>query len=592
MSQFFRTLLATITGCLISFILIIILLFVLISIISSAGDKKVVVKPQSILRIRLDHPIAERTSKDPFDQLDIFTSSTKRKLGLYDIVSAIRAAADNENIAALLIEPTLMNNIDYASLEEIRRALIDFKSSGKTVIAFADQLNQASYYLCTVADRIYLNPEGMFDFRGMVLQSVFFKQTLQKLDIQPIVIRHGRYKNAVENFTLEQMSEDNRHQFEVLLRSMWNNYLAVISEARNISVHVLDSLAEHLAIRSASDAYQFGLVDGLIYRDSLLMILRDATGSQEEIHKLRFVQLADYVKYHKQTETSITSPNRIAVIYVTGEIGLGEGSDESIGSDRISAAIRKARLDDKVKAIVLRVNSPGGSALASEIIWREVYLARQVKPVVVSMGNMAASGGYYISCAASRIIAQPYTLTGSIGVFGLFLNTQKFFHRKLGVTFDVVKTNKYSDMYSFTRDLQPQELAYLQMFVDSVYETFISRVADGRQLSRAKVDSIAQGRIWSGTDAMNVRLVDQMGGLFDAIQLAAQLSEVKDYRIIHLPEQKSFFEKVMKEYMSEKFLISLLLKISERNNFPIIFKWMPSDNHQIYTRLPYDIDIH
>lgn len=593
MNNFFKIVLASITGCLFSFILMIVLAIVFISVIISIGsDKKGAITKESILHITLDHPVSERGSKDPFDQIDFLSNSFKRKLGLYDIVAAIREARNNDKIKAIFLEPTFMQSIDYSSLNEIRQALIDFKSSGKPIIAYADMYDQRGYFLATVADSIFLNPQGTFDFRGLVLQTTFFKHSLQKLEIEPIVIRYGKYKNAVENFTLEKMSEDNRYQFTVMLQSMWNYYLSIISSARSIEVKYLDSLAENLSLQLAIDAFRNRLVDSLLYRDRVLEKLREITGIQEPINKMKLVKLSDFVKYHNLQKKLNTTSERIAVIYAVGEIVLGEGSEQIIGSDRVANAIQEARLDDRVKAIVLRVNSPGGSALASEVIWREIYLARKVKPVVVSMGNLAASGGYYISCAATKIVAQPTTITGSIGVFGLLLNAEKFFSNKLGITFDVVKTNKHSDMLTFTRGIMPKEYLYMRNLVDSIYKVFIARVAESRNLSEIYVDSIAQGRIWSGSDAMNVKLVDQLGGLHEAIELAAQIAGISDYKISELPVQKSYIEEIISDYIYEKLFFLIIERFNDQFTFLRYLRETPFNKSGIYSRLPYDISIH
>jgi len=553
MKSFFKTVFATMLGCFFSFILIFVILMIFIvgSLSFSGKDKKVVLQPKTILHMSFDHPVLERGTNNPFKELDFVTMKPSKALGLNEIVAAIDAAASEDAISAIFIEPSLMIDMGFASIEEIRNALIRFRQSGKPIIAYSEIFSQKAFYLASVADRIYMNPEGMFDFRGLSSQLYFLKGTLSKLDIQAQIIRHGKFKSAVEPFTLDKMSQENREQYTEFLTSIWNHYLETISEARGISIERLNSIADSLLIRNAKDALKYGFVDELAYKDKVLEILKVESGSDREINALESVTLQQYAKSVSISSKKFNS-DRIAVIYATGDINSGEGSDESIGSERISRNIRQARLDSNVKAIVLRINSPGGSALASEVIWREVQLATQTKPVVVSMGDVAASGGYYIACSANKIVAQPNTVTGSIGVFGVIFNMGDFFKNKLGVTFDVVKTNKHSDMLTVTRPLTAVELGYIQQSVEEIYDTFIQRVALGRNLSTEDVEKIAQGRIWSGLDAMKLGLVDEIGGLQDAIRIAAELAGIESYSLLELPRQKDFFEELVGEMMGKK----------------------------------------
>jgi protease-4 len=421
-----------------------------------------------------------------------------------------------------------------ATIEEVRNALIDFKKSGKFIIAYSEVYSQGAYYLSSIADKIYLNPEGMIDFRGLSSEIMFFKGALEKLDIEAQIIKVGTYKSAVEPFILDKMSEPNKQQVSSFLGSMYDHLLSEISKSRKISKESLFSIADSAKIRAPKDALTYKMVDGLKYKDEVLDELKKLTKIDKK-KDIKSVSLEDYTAKEEIKEES--SKNRIAVIYANGEIISGEGDDETIGSERISRAIRKARTDDKVKAIVLRINSPGGSALASDVIWRETVLAKKTKPVIVSMGDVAASGGYYIACAADSIFAQPNTITGSIGVFGIIPNMQKFFKNKLGITFDGVKTGKFADLGSISRPLTEGEKMIIQLEVNKVYDTFTKKVADGRKKDQNYINSIGQGRVWSGTEALNIGLVDRLGDINDAIASAAKKAKLKDYKIVDYPSQ-------------------------------------------------------
>ncbi len=591
MGNFFKTVFATMLGCFFSFLLIVVIaiVFVVGSLSFSGGEQEVHLSEGTILHITMDHPITERASKNPFKELDFISMKPSKSLGINEIVDAIHAAKTDENIAAIFIEPSLMFDIGFASLEEIRNALVDFKESGKPVVAYSEVFSQKSYYLASVAEKIYLNPQGVFDFRGFASQLYFLKGTLSKLQIQAQIIRHGKYKSAVEPFTVEKMSEENREQYSAFLGSIWDHYVEVISAARQISLDSLNLIADSVYIRNAADAEKFGFVDGLVYKDSILQILKIVTASENKAEDLENVTLYQYAK-SSGVKPSSSSKDKIAVIYAVGDIGSGEGDDESIGSERISRTIRLARTDENVKAIVLRVNSPGGSSLASEVIWREVQLAAQVKPVVVSMGDLAASGGYYISCAATKIVAQPNTLTGSIGVFGVIMNMGDFFKNKLGVTFDVVKTNPHADMMTNTRALTPFELNVIQQSIEEIYDAFVQRVAEGRNMTVKQVDSIAQGRIWSGIDAKSIGLVDEIGGLDDAVRIAAELAGLQEYSVIELPVQKELIEELFSDVMRRKLMAWIAGHFVEQ--YPFLRSLEPLRSYDTFmTRLPFDMVI-
>ena len=535
MKDFFKFVFASMIGFILSFFVVFLLLIALITaMVSSAGnDGKVTIASNSVLHVSLDYPIKERTDKNPFADLSLFGLESKKTLGLNEILANIEEAKSDDRIKGIYLDVSSLSS-GMATIEEVRGALIDFKKSGKFIIAYSEVYTQGAYYLATVADKIYLNPEGMIDFRGLSSEIMFFKGALEKLDIEAQIIKVGTYKSAVEPFILDKMSEPNKQQVTSFLGSMYDHILSEISKSRKISKESLFSMADSAKIRDPKDALSFKMVDGLKYKDEVLDELKKLTKTDQK-KDIKSVSLEEYTANEDAKEES--SKNRIAVIYANGEIMSGEGDDETIGSERISRAIRKARTDDKVKAIVLRINSPGGSALASDVIWRETVLAKKSKPVIVSMGDLAASGGYYIACAADSIFAQPNTITGSIGVFGIIPNMQKFFNNKLGITFDGVKTGQFADLGSISRPLTDGEKMIIQLEVNKTYDTFTKKVADGRKKSQTYINSIGQGRVWSGTEALKIGLVDRLGSIDDAIASAAKKAKIKDFKIVDYPSQ-------------------------------------------------------
>ena len=538
MKDFFKIVFASMIGVILSaFILFIISLIFLGAIISSTSqDKKANISANTVMHISLNYSINERTSKNPLQQLDFLGFKTSKSLGLNDILANIKKAAEDDNIEGIYLDLTGLQ-AGLATAEEIRNALADFKRSGKFILAYSEVYTQGAYYLASVADKVYLNPEGILEFKGFSSEITFFKGALDKLDIEAQIIKVGTYKSAVEPFILDKMSEPNKIQVNSFLGSMYNNFLTQISISRKIRKDTLMAIANNLSVQNAADAVKYKLADGLKYKDEVLDDLKSRTGIDRD-KEVKSISIEEY----SSDKASSTSSDRIAVIYASGEITGGEGNDETIGSERISRAIRKARADDKVKAIVLRVNSPGGSALASDVIWREVVLSRKVKPFIVSMGDVAASGGYYIACAADSIFAQPNTITGSIGVFGIIPNMKNFFSNKLGITFDGVKTGQFSDLGSITRPITGAERLVIQKEVDRIYGSFIKKVSDGRKKTKGYVDSIGQGRVWSGSQALENGLVDKLGDIDNAIQSAATMAKLKDYKIVSYPAQKDPLE--------------------------------------------------
>jgi len=591
MKQFFGSLLGALVGVVISSVIIV---FIIIGVISSAiSDKKEVeVKANSILHLKLDGPVIEREPKNEFAKLTGF--SEEKKMGLDAIVESIRKAKTDPEIKGIFIE-TQDIDAGMASVEEIRNALIDFKQSKKFVYAYGEAYTQKGYYLSSVADQVFVNPQGGLDFKGLGAQIMFFKKMLEKLDIKVQIFRHGKFKSAVEPFDLEKMSESNRLQTQTYMNSLWNQMLKGISEERGVDVNKLNSIATNLAIRTADDAVSNGLADKALYYDEVIEELKKKTG-QTPKQKLNLISVAKYKEAGSSDdeEEKVPSRNKIAVVYAVGSIESGEGDDETIGSDRIARAIRDAREDSSVKAVVLRVNSPGGSALASDVIWREVVLTKKAKPVVVSMGDVAASGGYYISCAADMIIAQPNTITGSIGVFGMMPEAGTLLSERIGITFDTVNTNANAGIGSVYRPVSEFEGQVIQQGVEDVYKTFITRVSDGRGISVADVDSIGQGRVWAGTDAMRIGLVDSLGGLDAAIAVAARKAKLgSDYRIVKFPTQKDPFADFMgksEEEMTEAF-ITQQLSVFKEQYFMFRRSQALLNAKGVQARIPYDLII-
>lgn len=546
MKQFFKFMLASVAGFFVAgFIMILFIFFLISGLVSGLQENdKAKVTEHSVLEITLDGSIKERTTKNPIESIGLSGIDINRSLGLDDILKCISEAKTDTKVDGLFLNLSGIQS-GLATVEEIRNALLDFKKSKKFIYAYSEGYSQGGYYLASLADKIFMYPEGDIDFRGFRAEMMFFKGTLEKLELEPEVIRHGKFKSAIEPFILDKMSPENKEQVTVFISSMWNQFIADIADSRKLSVEQVQSVADNLGARSGQDALKSKFVDQLSYYDEVLDELKRKTGLNSD-DKVKFVDLKKYAQSLPAIKEF--SAKKIAVIYANGEIVGGKGDEDQMGSDKIAAAIRKARTDTTIKAIVLRVNSPGGSALASDVIWRETILAKKAKPFVVSMGDYAASGGYYISCAADKIVAEPTTITGSIGVFGLMFNAQKLFNNKLGITFDSVRTGKYANIGSTFYPITDEERAIIQESVEKIYDTFITHVSEGRKMEKAAVDSIGQGRVWTGTDAKTLGLVDEIGGIDKAIEIASKMAKLEKYRTISLPEQKDFMKQLMEDF--------------------------------------------
>ncbi len=557
MKSFLKYTLATIVGLIISSVIMFFLsLMVIGGIVASAtSEKSVSIKDNSVIEIKLDIPVTERTPLNPFENFDFQTMKSKKSIGLDDIIKNLEKAKTDDKIKGLFLNLSVVPS-GIATIEEIREALVDFKkSSGKFIIAYSDYMSQGAYYIASAADKIYLNPEGLIEFKGLSAELMFFKDALEKLGVEPEIIRgrNNKFKSAVEPFMYSEMSEANRMQTMTFMGSIWTHLLEGISEARGISVEELNAIADSMKLTNAEKAEELKFIDGLKYKDEIIAELKELTGTKKD-KDLETVSLSAYTKAPKQkrnTKGKGLIREKIAVIYATGEIDMGEGGETKIGSDGLSSAIREARLDSTIKAIVLRVNSPGGSALASEVIWREVILAKQAKPLIVSMGDYAASGGYYISCPADVIVCNPTTLTGSIGVFGMLWNAQELINEKMGINVQYVNTNSHSDIGSVYRPMKAAEKEVIQLEIENVYNTFLSHVAEGRKMEKNAVDSIGQGRVWSGLNAKEIGLVDEIGGIRKAVEIAQERAGIDDFRLVVLPEQLEPMEQFLKEFTGE-----------------------------------------
>ena len=588
MKQFLKFTLASILGVIIAGILLFFITVGIISAMVSVSDEPAQISGNSVLLLKFDHDIVDRARKNPFGDLDFGIFQGNKTVGLNDILDCIRKAKTDDNIKGIYLNPMDIQ-AGMASVEEIRSALKDFKTSGKFIYAYGEYLSQKAYYLVTVADTLALNPQGSIDFRGLGGECTFYKNALEKLGVEIQIVRHGKFKSAVEPFLLDKMSPENRLQTETYLKSIWNEMLTDISASRKMGFDELNDIADMVAtFRKADFAKQKNLVDRLKYKDQVIDDLKKLTGTSEK-DDVRAVDIYKYIKVPEQHAQKGLARKKIAVIYASGSIDASI-SDDGIQSEEFSRTIREARRDSSIKAIVLRINSPGGSSYGSEVIWREVKLAAATKPVIASMGDVAASGGYYIAAAANTIMADRTTITGSIGIFGMIPNIQKLMSDKLGITTDVVMTNEHSDMISMIRPMSAFERDLMQQTVEEGYNTFISRVADGRKMEKSAVDAIGQGRVWAAPNAKEIKLIDEFGGLNDAIALAKKMAKLDNFRIVNLPKLKDPLAELLKEFSSSAKAGFMKDELGESYKYYDQLRGLISQKG-ILARMPYDIDI-
>ena len=585
MKDFIRFTFASVLGVVLAGIIFTILGIVTMVGMVASSDTETVVKENSIFVLDLEGTLSERVQDNPFQTL---MGEENQAYGLDDILASIQKAKDNEDIKGIYLQTAFLET-SFASLEEIRHALLDFKESGKFIVAYADQYTQDMYYLASVADKIIVNPQGSISWHGLASQPIFFKDLLKKVGVEMQIFKVGTYKSAVEPFIATEMSDANREQVTAFLGSIWGRLLEDVSASRNIPVETLNKYANEMMDLQPAETYLAnGLADTLLYKDGVLDYLKEISGREAD-ESLRTLSLEDMKNVKRNTPLD-KSGNIIAVYYAFGGIDDSTSPEEGINSEKVIKDLRKLREDETIKAVVLRVNSPGGSAYGSEQIWREVVLLKEKKPVIVSMGDYAASGGYYISCAADYIVADPTTLTGSIGIFGMFPNMEELLTDKLGLHFDMVKTNKFADMGTLARPFNSDERAAMQNYINNGYKLFVKRCADGRGMSVEAIEKIAEGRVWTGATAKELGLVDELGGLNKAIEIAAQKVEVEAYSLLTYPSKESFFSSLMNEGKSNYIEGQLMETLGEA--YPSIkFIQNVKDMDRIQARMPFDLRI-
>ena len=565
-------------------------LIVIFTFYSTSTTATVSIKPNSVMKLNFQGGIIDRTPEKGFDDIMSLPNEAPKGIALNDFLKVIDRVKSDDNIKGVVMNMNSVN-ASWAALEEVRNKLKELKDTGKFIIAYSDMYFNKNYYLASVANEVFLTKNGEFLFNGLSRKITFFKNTLDKLGVKVQTFKVGKFKSAVEPFLLDKMSEANRKQNLSFLNSFYDKMLEGISEERNLNISLLDKIADSLLIRSDKDAFKYRMVDRLVYKDQIIDIIKKKL-------ELSFDDNVNYVNYNSYRKN--TSDNyldiggqKIAVVFASGDIVDGKGNNKSIGGAKLSKEIRKIRKDKDVKAMVLRVNSPGGSALASEIIWREIQKTKEKMPVIVSMGNVAASGGYYISCLADTIVAQPNTITGSIGVFGLLPNMKDFLEEKMGFTFDLVKTGEYGDLGSTTRQVTSNESKIIQKRVEETYDLFLKRVAEGREMERDVVHEIAQGRVWTGTQAKENGLVDVIGGLETAIEIAAKKIKATDFAVSEYPQRKEKPWEYLLNAFEEKANIDNVLK-ENTGKYYEHFKsvYDISKSSKIQARIPYILEIY
>ncbi|MBD1428981.1 MULTISPECIES: signal peptide peptidase SppA [Sphingobacterium] len=586
--NFLKQVLATITGVLITGVILFFafIFFIAVLVSSSSSETNVPAPANSLLYLSMDYAITEKSESNPLNDLDLPFGVGAKEVGLNDILARIKAAKTDDNIKGIFLNPTTVGS-GFATLKAIRDALVDFKTSKKFIVAYSDGYSQKAYYLSSVADKVYLNPQGSLDFRGLSSSTMFMKDAFDKLGVEMQVVKVGTFKSAVEPLILNSMSEANRLQVTSYLNSIYDAFLDDLSAGRKISKESLRQYADTYAVRNADDALKYKFIDGKLYKDELIAEIKKRLSLADKDD----ISIVPVTKYAGSKE-EIKGSDEIAVLYAYGDIVDGEGESGQIGGDKISRELRKLRQDDKVKAVVLRVNSGGGSALASDIIWREVELTKKVKPIIVSMGDYAASGGYYIAAAADSIFAEKATLTGSIGVFGVIPNFKGLMNNKLGVKFEDVKTGKFASLMSTPdKPLTEEEKAIIQGEVNNTYQTFMDRVAKGRKMTIAQVDSIGQGRVWTGDQALKIGLVDRIGDLNTAINAAASKGKLSSYYTKEYPAKQDPFASI---FSTSKDKIKTWMFAEELGEYQKYLMELKKVMNQtgIQARLPYAVEIY
>ena len=584
MRGFFKSFFAALLALLVFTVIVVVILIGVAGGLLSPSKPEVGAK--AVLVLDLSQTFREQSQDNPLS--DLGSEDQYDVPGLYDVVRLVRYAMTDSAVKGIYIKCNNDPN-GFATNEELRHALVEFKKSGKFIIAYGEGITQKAYYVATAADKIYCNPKGDLEWKGFASEMLYLKTALQKLEIDPQVFYAGKFKSATEPLREDHMTDANRLQLTALLNDLFNRVLHTTAGSRHLDTAVLRKCVDEHLINFPSDALKYGLVDGLKYDDEV----KDEIRQRTDVGAHSWNNFVPIGKYAKAVNFKTMGRDKISLIYAEGDVVTGKGEREEIGSDTYRWLIRKARFDKDVKAIVIRVNSGGGSSLASEDIWREVTLARKEKPVIISFGDVAASGAYYLSCNADSIFAMPGTITGSIGVFTLVPNMQGFFKNKLGVTFDGVKTAPEADMLSSVRPLTPVERTLIQASIDTIYTDFKTRVADGRKKDLAYVDSIAQGRVWSGTMGLSLGLVDRIGTLQDAIDCAARMAKTSDYQLAEYPEPRNFIDRLLGTYKRSSGMKAAVKEEIGEDGYRtwITLKKVKSMIGETETRLPFDLSI-
>ena len=591
MKDFLKFTLATVTGIILSSIVLFIIGMVTLFGIVSTADTETIVKKNSVMMLDLNGVLVERTQESPLGILSQLFSDDSNTYGLDDILSSIKKAKENENIKGIYLQASMLGT-SYASLQEIRNALLEFKDIGKFIIAYGDSYTQGLYYLSSVADKVLLNPKGMIEWKGIASAPLFYKDLLQKIGVEMQIFKVGTYKSAVEPFISTEMSHGNREQVTAFINSIWGQVTEGVSASRSLPVDSLNALADRmLMFYPAEESVQCGLADTLIYRNDVRNYLKQWVDLKED-DRLPVLGLSDMINVKKNMPKD-KSGNIVAVYYASGEITDYSGSstsEEGIVGTKVIRDLRKLKDVEDVKAVVLRVNSPGGSAFASEQIWHAVKELKTEKPVIVSMGDYAASGGYYISCVADTIVAEPTTLTGSIGIFGMVPNVKEL-SEKIGLTYDVVKTNKFSDFGNIMRPFNQDEKTLMQMMITQGYDTFVNRCAEGRHMSKEAIEKIAEGRVWTGEAAKELGLVDVLGGIDTALEIAVRKAGIEGYTVVSYPAKQDLLSSLLNtkptNYVESQILKSKLGEYYQQFGMLKNLK----ERSMIQARIPFELNI-
>ncbi len=584
--NFIKTIIAVIFGIIAFFALC----FAFVAFMGSmAGNETVMIEENTVLKLNLSQEIKEIAAENPFEGLPLPDEFAQiQSVGLNDIKGALEKAAKDVSIKGVVLE-TSNPNCGYATAQEIREAILDFKKSGKFVFVYGEYFSEKGYFIASVADRIFLNVGGMIELNGLSSEVIFFKNTLEKIGIKPLVFRVGTYKSAVEPFLTDRMSEENRLQITQYLNGIYNFYLKQVAETRQIPFEELKNISAKMLVKTAEDAIKYKLVTDTVYQDAYEEALKKQIGIEAK-EKVKYVGISKYKKVglDSELEEDEMPSDRIAVIVAEGQITSGKSTEGSVGSETIAEELKKARLNDRIKAVVFRINSPGGSLIASDVMWREVQLLKKTKPVIASMSDLAASGGYYLAMGCDTIVAQPNTITGSIGIFGLLFNAQNLMTDKLGLTFDRVSTGEFSDLGNPTRDMNEAEQAMIQTMIEKGYKQFTSKAAEGRKMPLDSLLKIASGRVWTGEQAKQNGLVDVLGNLQTAIEIAAKKAKLEKYQVKYYPQEKDFFQKLaeMQSRLEQK-------AVQEKLGawYPTYLKFTQIRHWQgVQARLPYEVE--